>query len=221
MKGKYILISAIITVVLFFMLGYVQNKALDNKQIEVLVVKQNVKIGRLEKLDKSMLELKRVPSLVATDAVVDENDITSKYALVDLESGEVLRKSKIGDINDAQIINVDPNMRKLAIPVNGLSDAIAGQVRKDTLVDILFTNSPTSKEPNIQTETVLQKVRVLGVTDSNGVLIENSNSIQVAAVILSVTPEQAHMLINKESKGKFTLVGVAKEGKPYDDIVVK
>lgn len=222
MKGKYVVISTLITIFLFVLLVYIEGKITgEDFKTQVLIVKQNVMIDKFEKLDPSMFELKKVPAFIATNAVSSFDEINSKYALDELYSGEVLRKEKIGDKNNTPLIEVQPNMRKLAIPINSLADGLAGQIGKGTFVDILFTNSPTSSEPNIKTETILQKVKVLGVTDSNGVLLDQSERKQVSAVILAVTPEQAHLLVNKERKGKFTLIGASENSITYKNIVVK
>lgn len=222
MRGKYIIISILITIILFFMLMYIEKKIVGaDSKTKVLVVKSNVTIDKYEKLDASMFEIKQVPSFLASNAVSSLNDINSKYALFDLMSNEVLRKEKIGSKNDTPIVDIEAEKRKLAISVSSLADGVAGQLRRNTYVDILFTNSPTSDEPTIKTETVLQKVKVIGVTDSNGVLLDDSNNGQIAAVLLSVTPQEAHTLVNKERKGKFRLIGVPEGATSYEKIVVR
>lgn len=220
MKGKYLVISALFTIVLFLLLIYTEKKVANTESTtNVLVVKSNVSINKFDKLNASMFDVKSVPVSVGMNGVSDVKKIEGKYALSDLASTEILLNEKVGE--KTPLLNIESDKRKLAIPISSLSDGVAGQIRKDTLVDIVFTNTPISDEPVAKTETILQKVKVIGVTDGNGVLVDDSNSSQVAAVILSVTPQEAHMLINKENKGKFTLLGVAQDAQTYDKVTVK
>lgn len=221
MKGKYIVISLIITVALFFMLIYAEKKISGTySNVEILVVKQDVVINKYDKLDKSMFEVKKVPAFLSGNAVLSFNEIENMCALTDILEGEVLRKEKVGN-KDNVLLEVATDKRTMAISVNSLADGIAGQLRKNTYVDILFTNSPTTQEPNIKTETVFEKVKVIGVTDANGNLIDGINEGQISAVLLEVTPQEAHVLANKERKGKFRLIGVPQNAQPYEKIVVK
>jgi Flp pilus assembly protein CpaB len=224
MRGKYIVLSLIFTIILFSMLIYTENKVLGNgyKQ-DVLIVKHELNIDRFEKLDATMFEKKTVvtPSSVANSLVSDLSEIEGKYALSDLSSDELVRKDKIGNKSKVSIVDVDSDKRKLAIPVSSLADAVSGQIRKNSLVDILFTNTPTTDDPNIKTETLLQNIKVIGVTDSNGVELDNSNGGQIASVLVAVSPQDAHLIVNKERKGKFRLIGVPENAKTYDKVIVK
>lgn len=222
MKSKYFIISIVITIILFFTLIYVEKKVAGVSQsVNALVVKQNVVVNKYDKLDSSMFEIKKIPVFLADNAVSDIKEIDSKYALYTLSSGDILKKERIGDRTQTPILKVDSSKRKIAIAVSNLADAVAGQIRKDSYVDILFTNSPTTEESTVKTETILEKVKVIGVTDSNGILIDDSSDKQVAAVLLEVTPQEAHIIVNKERKGKFRLIGVPDNGQVYDKITVK
>jgi len=210
MKGKYLIVSIIITIVLFFLLGYVDKKVLgiDSMQ-KVLVVKAGVHIEKYEKLDSSMFETLNVPSTLAVNAISDINEIEGNYALSQIFAGDVLKREKFGVKDSANLIEVEQGKRKLAIAVSSLADGVAGQVRENAYVDILFTNNATSKNPNVETIILLEKVKVLGVTDSNGKLINGINAGKISAVILSVSPEDAQTLVNSERKGMFRLVEVS------------
>lgn len=222
MKGKYIVVSAIVTIILFTMLIYVEKKVSGTAtQTYVLVVKQNINVDRYTKLDKTMFEQRQVPAFLAEDAVKGFDEVNSKYALENLYSFEILRKVMIGNKNDTPVVDIDSDKRELAIPVSTLADGAAGQIRKGTYVDVLFTNNTTADEPVIKTETLLEKVKVLGVTDSNGLLMDGSRSGQVAAVLVAVTPQDAHMLTNKERKGKFRLIVASVNAAEYDKVTVK
>lgn len=222
MRGKYIVISMIVTIILFIMLVYVEKKIAGTAtQTDVLVVKHNVNIDRYTKIDSTMFEQKEVPAFLAENAVKDFDEVSSKYALENLYSSEILRKVMVGNKNDTPVIDIDLDKRELAIPVTSLVDGAAGQIRKGTYVDVLFTNNITSEEPQIKTETVLEKVKVLGVTDSNGLLLDGSNGGQAAAVLVAVTPQDAHILTNKERKGKFRLIVASVNAVEYDKVTVK
>lgn len=222
MRGKYIVISMIITLILFFVLIYVEKKITGTDiKANALVLKHNMQVGKYEKLDQSMFDIKQVPAFLAAGAVSSLDEICGKYALTDLLSDEILRKEKIGGKNQTPLVDVAANKRKLAIPIASLADGVAGQVRKNTVVDILYTNTPSTEDAVAKTETLLQNVKVIGATDANGVLLDESSGGQISAVLVEVTPQEAHLLVNKERKGKFRLLGVPDGAVPYEKIVVK
>ena len=210
MKGKYLVASILITIVLFIVLGYVDKKILGiDSMRECLVVKPNITIAKYEKLDSTMFETESVPSSLATNSISGIKEVEGKFALCQMYGGDVLRKEKFGVKASTNLIDVEPGMRKLAISVSSLADGVAGQIRENSYVDILFTNNISSKQPNIETNTLLQKVKVLAVTDSNGKLINGINAGKISAVILSVSPGDAQLLVNSERKGIFRLVEVS------------
>jgi Flp pilus assembly protein CpaB len=222
MKGKYIVISVILTLILFVALIYVErNIGGVAGQTEVLIVKQNLNIDKYTKLDQTMFEVKKVQGFLTENAVVSFSETTDKYALDDLYSNEILRKVKIGDKNATPIMDIASDKRGIAIPLTSLADGVAGQARKGTFVDILFTSNPTTEEPVIKTETVLEKVKVLGVTDSNGLFLDDSGSGQIAAVLVAVTPQEAHMITNKERKGKFRIIISPENASEYEKVIVR
>jgi len=222
MKSKYFVISIILTVVIFFALVYVEKKVAGvDRSVSALIVKQNVNVNKFDKLEPSMFEVKKVPVFLGEKVVSDIKEIDSKYALYSLSSGDILKEDRIGSKSQVPILQVDSAKRKIAISVSSLADAVAGQIRKDSFVDILFTNSPTTDDAVVKTETIFEKVRVIGVTDSNGSLIDDASDRQIGAVLLEVTPQEAHILANKERKGKFRLIGVPDNGQVYDKITVR
>lgn len=222
MKSKYLVISIIITILLFFSLIYVEKKIAGvDQKVDALIVKQNVNINKYDKLDESMFESKAIPSILGQNAISDIKQVNSLYALTNMSDGDILKSDKVGGKGQLPILEIASTKRKIAIPVSSLADAVGGQIRKSSYVDILFTNSANTDDPNIKTETLLEKVKVIGITDSNGMLIDDIVDRQIGSVLLEVTPQEAHTLVNKERKGKFRLIGVPENAPLYDKITVK
>lgn len=222
MKGKYLIAAIAITLILFLGLIYTEKKIAGAEQkVSVLIVKQNITINKYDKLSAEMFELKDIPTFLGVNAISDIKEIDSTYALTSLNGGDILKKDKIGGKTEVPIISINPSKRKIAIPVSNIADAVGGQIKKDSYVDILYTNSPTTEEPVVKTETIFEKIKVIGITDANGMLIDESSDNQIGSVLLEVSPQEAHVLVNKERKGKFRLIGVPENSQMYDKITVR
>jgi pilus assembly protein CpaB len=99
---------------------------------------------------------------------------------------------------------IPPGMRAVSVRVNEVI-GVAGYVLPGTHVDVVATQSPTSRNEDMTSKVVLSNVQVL----TAGTRLEHDSKdgkpVQVTVVTLVVTPDQAERLTLASTEGKIQL----------------
>lgn len=226
MKSKFILIGALLFAIAttFLFSNYVKN--LDNKykndknMVNVVVLKQNIK--KDQKVTSDMLEVKAYSAnSILPGAIKNIKDINGSYALVDMKAGEQLFTDRFSNqTKETEFLSrkVKEGNRAISIEANYV-ESVSTLIEPDDYVDVIF--SEKAKDGTINTQTLLENVRVLAVgkrmeESSNNTAVQSTkNAAQGAAnpaqaeynsLTLELNPDQIKTIDNADERGNLKFV---------------
>ncbi|MFL0247777.1 Flp pilus assembly protein CpaB [Candidatus Clostridium stratigraminis] len=224
MKSKFILIGALVFAIVttFLFSNYVKN--LDNKYkndknlINVVVLKQNIK--KDQKITSDLLEFKAYSvNSIIPGAIKNIKDIDGSYALVDMKAGEQLFIDRFSNQTDESSFlsrKVKEGNRAISIEVNYV-ESVSTFIEPDDYVDVIF--SEKAKDGTINTQTILENIRVLAVgkrmEESTDAAASAKSTTQGAAnttqaeynsITLELNPDQIKTIDNADERGNLKFV---------------
>lgn len=226
MKSKIILVAAIVMAVITTILfrQYVVNLSnkykSQQKMISIVVLKTDVK--KNQKVTQDMLELKQFNAAsVHPQAVKKINDIAGDYALTDMRAGEVLFASRFANQykETSEITRkIRDGYRAVAISVTDV-ESVSSLIQPEDYVDVVYTVADKHDANDVQTEILLQNVRVLAVgkkiTESQSNALagtdktadKDKTSDEYTSITLELKPDDIVKIATADKKGdiKFAL----------------
>lgn len=166
-----------------------------------------------------MLEVKEIDAgMVHRDALRNIEDAVSKRAAMDIQAGEMMLEAKLLSDVSGMPEAKDKDNRLFSVEF-GVGQANGWQLSDDRYVDIIFIpNHGEQKEeppaasgvvpaaPESNGVKVLKNIRIAGLIDKEGKLLDNLDSDEVPGYIsFEVTPDQAAFLAYAKSNGKLEL----------------
>lgn len=221
MKSRNILIAALLMAVVTTILFRQYLTELDKKykkvQNKVSIVVSNQNIPKNQKVAKEMLQLKEVSAdSVHAEAVKKIEDLVGDYALTDIIAGEELFASRFtNQFEEDKLITrkIREGYRAIAIEVNYV-ESVSNLIQPEDYVDMVF--SEKTKDSSIQTQTLLENIRVLAVGKR---IVENpaatkdvkaadpkTAEAQYNSVTVELKPEDILKLANSDERGNIKLV---------------
>jgi pilus assembly protein CpaB len=221
MKSRNILIlaliMAVVTTVLFRQYLTNLDKKYKSTQNKVNIVVSNQNIAKNQKITKEVLQLKELSAdSVHPEAVKKIEDLVGDYALTDIKAGEELFASRFTNQFEENTLvtrKIREGYRAIAIEVNYV-ESVANLIQPEDYVDVTF--SEKIKDSSIQTQTLLENVRVLAVGKR---IIENETpskdakgtdqktaEVQYNAVTVELKPEDVLKLANSDERGNIKFV---------------
>lgn len=220
-KKRIITLSILLTIILSILLVYIERKLINYtpKTTVVLAIKE---IEQGEELkSNNFIEKKVEADLVTIGTIKNKEELLGKCALEKIYPNEILNKNRIVDKNDPTNTLLGINEREFSIPVALLDDPLAGTLRANDKVDILFTNTQTSNS-EARTRTLVKQARIVGALDSSGKkLLPTDKNIMSAAVLFAGTSEDAAKVANSMYAGRFKLVKIPTSSKTSENIIVE
>lgn len=221
-KVKILTIAIPLTIILFIGLVFAEKK-LSNYTPTGKVVYCIKDINRKDKLDVSSFTTKDVPiTQITEDCVTNINDIKGMYAKENIYSNEILKKRRTGTQQTIDDYSLNVGEVETALSFQNLDDAVGGSVRKDDMIDIVFTNNAAAGSGTIMTKTLIENIKVLDVKTSAGKSVDREDKETPANVILiAVKPEDAHLIENMKQTGKIKLLKKNNSEEKYNPITVE
>lgn len=134
-----------------------------------------------------------------------EDDVVGKYAVTDLSPGDYILSSKISYIpisSDVQLSSIPSGKVAISISVKSLASGLSDKLQVGDIIRIYHFLDIVKDIPE------LQFVKVLSVTDSKGINVDNAKELQqdedkqqTATITVLATPEQAKLLTEIENDG--------------------
>jgi Flp pilus assembly protein CpaB len=190
----------------------------------VLYATQPVEPGA--RISAAFFEKKLTPKDILPDAYTDGNDVVGWFAIRKIEKGDPLTPRNVGKSLPYMSQRITPGMRALALPVfNADLNDTGGFIVDGDRVDLLYTVSSLDDKFKINTQTVMQNVKVLYVpgppvkTDQTDGITPITPPGDAISVTFEVTPEEAEALVfmTNVKNGKFSMILRARK----DDSEVK
>ncbi len=168
------------------------------------------------KLSSAFYEKKLTPNSILPDAFTDQTDIVGFYAVRPIEKGDPLTPRNIGKTLPFLTERISPGMRAIALNVFNTEpgNSTGGFVVDDDKVDLLFTHLTHDSSIELNTQLVLQNVKVLYVPGPK-MESEQMQGVQPApapggglSVVFEVTPEEAQALVymSQIKNGHFNMI---------------
>jgi pilus assembly protein CpaB len=168
------------------------------------VVFTKVPIRPRTQMARELLQTKDVPlDLIPEDAVTDVADAESKFSARELDSNELLTRSKLKSKDQLGGLSyrLEPGKRAVSLTVQDPARAAGFFINDGDFVDLLQND----KEG---TRTVLQNIKVLSI--ATGDVSDESQTLPRrtagGTATFEVTPEQAQLLVQIESQGPIRLI---------------
>lgn len=129
---------------------------------------------------------------------------TDRIAIVALEKGEPILKSKISGFGARSIMSarVETDMRAASIHIDSVS-GVSGFILPGDHVDILLTRNIGGGARNLVTDVILQDVEVLGINQLSDQ--ETDKPVVGETATVEVTPEQVQKLVLAQQAGTLSL----------------
>ena len=213
MRSKFILMLALLMGIITTVLFYKYMKELDQKavihenMVEVVVASQPIE--KNQRVTAGMLtyttlpEVNKHPQSISSIQEVEGKIVTSK-----IEKGEMLLKHRLKTAKEEEILisrKVREGYRAVSVGVNFVQ-TVSNLIEPEDYVDVIFSEVKKSGNQNIvQTQMILQKVRVLAVGRR---MIESSTGedyVEYSSATLELKPKDTVRLINASERGNIQL----------------
>lgn len=175
-----------------------------NGKTEIVRVAQPVVRGaRITDKDVEVVEVGgyNLPANVARTA----DDVVGKYATADLAAGDYVLAAKVSFTpitSDVQLNSIPSGKVAISLTVKTLASGLSDKLQSGDIVRIYHFLDTAEEVPE------LQFVKVLSVTDSNGINVDNTQEPtedeekrQSATITVLATPEQAKIITALENDG--------------------
>jgi len=207
MKLNNRFILGIISLVLAAVIAFVAIPTISrqtNGKTEIVRIVQPVQRGALiTRQDIELIEVGgyNLPANIATT----EDDVVGKYAVADLSAGDYILSSKVSFTpitSDIQLSGIPSGKVAISLTVKTLASGLSDKLQPGDIIRIYHYLDIAQDIPE------LQFVKILSVTDSKGVNVDNAQELQAdedkqqtATITVLATPEQAKIITGLENDG--------------------
>lgn len=186
MKRINMFILAIVLALIFLAVEVVIVKGVSKYEPEINVVFAAQRIPMGETITEDMLEKRKISLRLAHNkSVKNIEELIGKKVISDIEEGEIILISRVGDKDGTgEIVVVDRNSRLITVEFKG--DQVNGwQLKEGQFVDIIFILDERSTIPEIEDITwfedekrirKIRDIRVAALIDDKGKPVGSSES---------------------------------------------
>lgn len=199
----YGIISLVLSAIIAFIAIPMTISKINNKT-EIIRISQPVLKG--EKLTEKDIELVEVGGYnLPTNIAHLKEDVIGKYVTADLAIGDYILSSKVSltpITSDIQLSNIPSGKTAISLTIKTLASGLSDKLQPNDIIRIYHFLDTASEVPE------LQFVKVLSVTDSRGINVdntqapmENEEKQQSATITVLASPEQAKIITGLENDG--------------------
>jgi len=206
-KVSILIVSVILTVIVFFISTYLQKKLVDYvPTIKCIIVKEDIEA--FSKIDVEKIQLVDMPIEIIskTRIVQDLSEIKDLYLKDKIYKGQIILKDQFDTKESLMIYNAEDGKEKIAIKVRNAENGVSYTIRENSLVNVYATlrneyvldNFISGDKKYIGNDNdgyyvikILDSVKVLGAFDENGEVVGNTAERIIDTILIAVTPEEA------------------------------
>jgi pilus assembly protein CpaB len=218
MKTKKLLFLAILSGLMTTLLFYLffnrgSTEPADAAVPMAAVVTAATDISKNGKMTKENLSTAEFPEdQIHPDAVRDPETIIGKYASADIKQGEVMMLHRVYEAKEEENVisrKISEGFRAVSISTDFVK-SVSNQIEPDDFVDVVLSEETPSGESGINTELILEKVRVLSVgkrlTEKQNNEADTGKEPEYLSVTLELKQEDSVKIINAGERGNLHLV---------------
>lgn len=220
-KRNITIISAILALLLFFMLTIIQNKIVNNEpKTAVIMAKSDIK--KDEKLSSDMFYEAYVPiTAILNSSIVNSIvEIDGKFARENINRGQIVFCQDIGTAEELKILEAPYGFEKISLKIKSPDNGVSYQIKPKDKINIYFSGryggiKETIEEFNLTrinksdnamyTTCLLRDTEIIGIYDENGRSIENDNFSGLDTIIIATDSNIARLINNLRGQGTFDL----------------
>ena len=188
--------------------SYLRNvpvKTVSVPTTKVVVARADLALG--SELDQDDLAVIEWPQAAVPEGVIsDTSEVVGRGLIASVVKNEPILTSKLAskDAGSGLPPIIPRGKRAVSVQVDEVI-SVAGYVLPGTMVDVLATQSPTTRPEDMTSKVVLTQVPVLTAGTRLEQDQKDGKPVQVTVVTLLVTPEEAERLALASSEGKINL----------------
>lgn len=210
-KLSLLIVTVVMTIILFGISTFVQRKLINYEpRIKCYIAKEDILSHT--KISKNMIEEVSVPigMIVKTNIVQDFSEIEELYSKSDIYSGQIILSRQFDSKESLSIFEFDDDKERIAIKFKNAENAMSYQIKEEMYVNVYVTmrlelanNFLIDKERIIIGDSydgyitikLLEKTKILGVFDINGVQVSETNIESLPnSIMIAVTPDEAKQI---------------------------
>lgn len=213
MKLNRRFLYGIFSIVLAILIAFIAIPSVTKKtngKLEVVQVTTNIKRGM--QITKDMIEVIEIGSYNIPETILkNKEEIIGSYAAYDLLPGDYISSLKISTVplsSDLSLNEISEGMVAISVTIETLAAGLSDKLQAEDIIRFYHYDNQSNPLEPIKDIPELQYVKVLAVSDSNGLEIdytkpveEEEEKLQTAAITVEVTPEQAMLLARYENEG--------------------
>lgn len=224
-NNRFLYAAASITlaaVIAFIAIPTISSKTNGKAQI----VRVNSKLSRgtlISEADVSVVEMGSYN--LPDNAARLVEDVVGKYAAADLAPGDMILPSKVSETpisSDAALYQIPSGKLAYSLTVKTLASGLSDKLQRDDIIRIYHYKDKAQDFPE------LQFVRVLSVTDSDGIDVDYTQQLeegeerrQTSTITVLADPGQALLLTSLENDGVIQAALVCRGDKDLADKLIR
>lgn len=215
-------LSGISALILFVILTIIEASIINNEpKIEVFIATCDIKAE--EEIFNGNIKKIEVPATLieGSNIVLNEAELSGKYAKVDVFKGEFIFLSKLATKDELKIIKAPIGVERIAINIKEAQNAVGYQIKPKDRIHLYFTGrtnvikdtflmyglrlNEVQNNNAMQTVKILEDTVVLGIYDEFGVSYDNKEFTKMDTVVLGVDKNTAELINNLREQGVFDI----------------
>lgn len=207
-KVSILTIAIVLTIILFSISTYLQRKLINYEPVtKCYVAKENIE--QYKKVEKEMFKEVQIPIAIVMNMKIIQNvdDIENLYTENKIYAGQVVVKDQFKTNEELSLFEGESGKEKIAIKIKSSENGVSYRIKERSLINVYATlrteyannvfserdrQSVGVNEEGYSTIKILDKVRIIGVFDNNGIEIKaRSEELIPDTIMVSVTPEEA------------------------------
>lgn len=233
MKQNRRFLYGIFSIVLASVIAFVAIPSVTKKtngKVEVVQVTTNIKRGM--QITKDMIELIEIGSYHVSDKIIkDMEEVIGCYAVYDLLLGDYIMPEKVSYVplsSDLSLNEITEGMVAISVTMETLAAGLSDKLQAKDIIRFYHYDNQTNPLEPVKNIPELQYVKVIAVSDSNGLEIdytkprtEEEEKLQTATITVEVTPEQAMLLTRYENEGILHTTLISRGDEKQAEILLK
>lgn len=228
-KINTLIITIVLTIIVFSISTYMQKKLINYEAtVQCLILSEDICENELVRKEK--FKVASIPiSVIATQKIVtDFSEIENLYAKDNIKKSQIAVRSQFDTKENLSIYEVEDGQEKISIKIKSAENGVSFKIKENSYINVYatlrneFANGFLSQKNRLSVGTeedgytvirILEKVKVLGVFNIDGVEIQNTDGENIDSVLISVTPDEAKEINLIREIASFNVTGITEKVK--------